>query len=301
MASGSGVGAAARLGLPRVRTGDNAALGTAPPPVAGYTGDYPELDCVRRLLAPAALALAERRAERLGIGADRALIAARLIDEEAYLQALGRQLGIAFEPLDGSPRARCPLDDKALLGKAATGLLPFCDGDGAPVVIVVSPRGTAARGLIRLIAENPASAMRFRLTTTDRLNRFVMHAARDALIANATHDLMQRWPMLSARSRYRRRALLSMAAVLAPLLAAAILAPVAMLTTLELLLSAVFLAWLALRLTGAFIRVRLPPPRRDVPDSSLPVYTVIAALYREATSVSGLLTAIERLDYPGLR
>ena len=297
MASGSG-GAVAGSVLARARNGDKAALDTAPPPIAVDTGDYPELDCVRGRLPPAALAYAIRRAERLGIGADRALIAARLIDEEAYLQALGRQLGIAFEPLDGTPRASCPLDDKALLAKAATGLLPLCDGDGAPVVIVVSPRSTAARGLIRLIAENPASAVRFRLTTTERFNRFVMHAARDALIANATHDLKDRWPMLSARSRYRRRALLSMAAVLAPLLAAAILAPVAMLTTLELLLSAVFLAWLALRLTGAFIRVRSPPPGRDMPDSSLPVYTVIAALYREATSVSGLLAAIERLDYP---
>jgi hypothetical protein len=27
---------------------------------------------------------------------------------------------------------------------------------------------------------------------------------------------------------------------------------------------------------------------------------VIAALYREAASVDGLLTAIERLDYPGM-
>jgi hypothetical protein len=27
---------------------------------------------------------------------------------------------------------------------------------------------------------------------------------------------------------------------------------------------------------------------------------VIAALYREAASVDGLLTAIERLDYPGI-
>ena len=34
------------------------------------------------------------------------------------------------------------------------------------------------------------------------------------------------------------------------------------------------------------------------PDGALPVYTVICALYQEATSVDGLLSAIERLDYP---
>ena len=36
----------------------------------------------------------------------------------------------------------------------------------------------------------------------------------------------------------------------------------------------------------------------NLPDDALPVYTVIAALYREAASVDGLLAAIERLDYP---
>jgi hypothetical protein len=39
---------------------------------------------------------------------------------------------------------------------------------------------------------------------------------------------------------------------------------------------------------------------RRLTDESLPVYTVISALYREAASVDGLLTAIERLDYPGI-
>jgi cellulose synthase/poly-beta-1,6-N-acetylglucosamine synthase-like glycosyltransferase len=33
-------------------------------------------------------------------------------------------------------------------------------------------------------------------------------------------------------------------------------------------------------------------------DAELPVYTIISALYREAASVDGLLSAIERLDYP---
>jgi cellulose synthase/poly-beta-1,6-N-acetylglucosamine synthase-like glycosyltransferase len=63
------------------------------------------------------------------------------------------------------------------------------------------------------------------------------------------------------------------------------------------MLAALFLAWLVLRLTGAFFC----PPKCEhaprLPDDRLPVYTVIAALYREAASVDGLLSAIERLDY----
>ena len=49
---------------------------------------------------------------------------------------------------------------------------------------------------------------------------------------------------------------------------------------------------------GAIIGGRAPPPPRPLPDSALPVYTIIAALYREAASVAGLLVAIGRLDYP---
>ena len=43
-----------------------------------------------------------------------------------------------------------------------------------------------------------------------------------------------------------------------------------------------------------------PPPKRlsRVPDGRLPVYTVIAALYREAKSVAQLMQAINALDYP---
>ena len=42
----------------------------------------PELDCVRDLLTPSAIAFAELRAAETGVGADRALIAAGMIAEE---------------------------------------------------------------------------------------------------------------------------------------------------------------------------------------------------------------------------
>jgi cellulose synthase/poly-beta-1,6-N-acetylglucosamine synthase-like glycosyltransferase len=303
MAPVAGEGGAGRLEPVRVRPTVGGApkavfRKTAPPPFAGDTGDHPELDCVRRLLTPAALAWAARRAERLGIGAERSLIAARLIDEETYLRALGIDLGVAFEPLDDTPRARCPLDDKALLAKAAAGLLPLSDGNGVPAAIVVAPSGLAVRALIRLIRKNPTCASRFRLTTAARFNRFVLRTGHNALIAAATDDLRKRWPMLSAKSRFRGRSLVSLAAIGAAVMTAAIFAPVVALTAVEVLLSAVFLAWLAFRLTGAFMGGPETPPDRALPDRTLPVYTVIAALYREAASVSGLLAAIERLDYP---
>jgi len=304
MVPGSGGGAAGRSGPVRGDSaGDRraAAASGAPGPVSTAsdrdTEGFPELDCVRGLLPTPALAWAARRAERLSIGAERSLIAARLIDEETYLRLLGRKLGVAFEPLDDVPRARCPLDDKALLAKAATRLLPLSGDEGAPAVIVIAPSGTAVRGLIRLIENDPASAGRFRLTTAERFNRFMMRIGGDALIATATDGLKERWPMLSARSWIGRRSILRLTVVAAFATVAAVLAPTVTLTAVELMLSAVFLAWLMLRLAGACCGER---PRREIatPDCALPVYTVLAALYREAKSAPGLIAAIERLDYP---
>ena len=308
MVPGSGGGAAGRSGPLRVDSeSDRRAAAASGAPGTGNaasdrdTKSFPELNCVRRLLPASALAWAARRAERLGIGADRSLLAARLIDEETYLRLLGRELGVAFEPLDGVPRARCLLDDKALIAKAATRMLPISGDEGAPAFIVIAPGGTAVRGLIRLIENDPASAGRFRLTTAECFNRFMVRIGGDALVATATDGLRERWPMLSARSRIGWRSILSLTVVAAFATVAAVLAPTVTLTAAELMLSAIFLAWLVLRLIGACIGERRPPREIAMPDRALPVYTVLAALYREAASVPGLIAAIERLDYPALR
>ena len=111
-------------------------------------------------------------------------------------------------------------------------------------------------------------------------------------------DLAARRPMQSARWGLRRRCGFVLAAAIVPVAAAMVAAPAAATMATGVLLSSVFGAWLALRLAGAIIGGRAPPPPRPLPDSALPVYTIIAALYREAASVAGLLAAIGRLDYP---
>ena len=50
------------------------------------------------------------------------------------------------------------------------------------------------------------------------------------------------------------------------------------------------------RRAGALVRRPAAPPAAAGQDSALPVYSVITALYQEASSVDGLLSAIERLD-----
>jgi cellulose synthase/poly-beta-1,6-N-acetylglucosamine synthase-like glycosyltransferase len=263
---------------------------------AGHADRCPEIDCVRSLLASNVIDAAERRAAALGVGADRVLITAGELSEEAYLRALAAALGVAFEPLDGTPRALCPLNDERLIESAAAGMLPLAIGD--ELYLVVAPRGAAARRILQLIEQNPARARRFRFTSAERLNRFVLRYGGKAIAARAADSLKQTWPMLSAAPRRWRTNIIPVAIVMLPALAAAVVAPAGTMLAFEVTLAAVFLAWLGLRLVGAFVEPTVCDASPGLPDDALPVYTVIAALYREAASVDGLLTAIERLDYP---
>lgn len=294
--SGSVFGAAA--GGPSLDPFADTPLATLRPEANDPAGDgrFREIDCVRQRLPSKIIANAELRAARLGIGADRVLIASGALDEEVYLRALGEICGVPFEPLTGVPRAQCPLDDDRLTDAAATGLLPLAIDNA--LVFVVAPRGVAARKILALIEETPATAARFRFTSSACFNRFVMRGAGARLAANATDTLKQKWPALSAASPYRLGDIVTLTPIMLSIAAAVYFVPSVTAHAIEILLASVFIAWLALRLTGACVRRPRAALERAEQDDALPVYTIICALYQEASSVNGLLSAIERLDYP---
>jgi cellulose synthase/poly-beta-1,6-N-acetylglucosamine synthase-like glycosyltransferase len=257
---------------------------------------FTELDCVRGAVADEAIDAAEARAAALGVGADRVLIAAGVLGEESYLRMLGESLGVAFELLEEVPRAMCPLPDERLVESAAQGILPLLV-DGA-LRLVVAPRASAARRIGMIIGHKPHLAQLFRFTTNERLVRFALHHAGATILARASTGLAQAWPALSAAPPRWHGSFTPALIAASALLAAIALATTAATHAVEALLALLFLAWLALRLAGAFVNWVLRGRARRLSDDRLPTYTVIAALYREARSVHGLLTAIERLDYP---
>jgi hypothetical protein len=264
----------------------------------GAAGGFPEIDCVRAILSPRIAKAAQDRAARLGVGADRVLVAAGTLSDDLYLNSLADSLGVGFEPLDGTPRSSCPLSDERLIESAAAGLLPLAE-DGE-LYLVVAPRGIAARRIVAMIEGDPALAARFRFTSTERLTRFVLHYAGSALSARASSGLKQAWPALSAAPPRWQPSIASLAVAASVITGAIILSPGLVRSAAELTLAAVFIAWLALRVCSAFIDMRTSDSPVDVSDEGLPVYTIMAALYKEAASVDGLLRAIERLDYPAL-
>ena len=166
--------------------------------------------------------------------------------------------------------------------------------------LVVAPRAAAARRIAEMIRANPGQARFFRFTGIDCINRFAMRCVGKTIVARASEGLKQTWPTLSAAPPRWRGNIVPLTIAGMASLAAATLATAATMYAIEIMLAAIFLAWLGLRLAGAFVDWISREPSPDLPDDQLPTYTIIAALYREASSVDALLSAIERLDYPGI-
>ena len=274
--------------------GDHAAI--APSSLAGIEHCIcPEIDCVRHILPRRVVAAAERRAQAVWVGAERVLICADAMTEEAYLTALASSLGTSYEHLDGVSRNDCPLDDDRLIDAVAAGLLPL--RQGRDLVWIVAPRGLTARRLADPHQPRPAWLRSFRLTSTDRLRHFVLRHSQPALGQRAADGLRLSRPLFSnaprAKNGRRSRAL---AAVMLAFAFSAVV-PIAAIEALSALLCALFLAAAMLRLLSTCFAGGAPLRPAHGDDAKLPIYTVICALYHEAAMVDDLVAAIrEKLD-----
>jgi hypothetical protein len=265
-------------------------------PFRGPLSAFPELDPLRDRFSAAALAHAERRASALGVGADRVLVAAGHIAEDDYLHAYARMSGFAFDSLDHIPRTACPLDDDGLLDAATKGILPLVvNGE---TIHVVAPRGIATRRLLLLERSNPKLRRQLRVTSTWRLNRFVLRNCGTAWGTRAADALRTATPQLSAASTHWAIPKWCWAVIAALIAATIVSAPEAVLAVVYVSFSFLFLAWMALRLLGVCVRHTKGRRSPSLADADLPVYTVMAAIYGEAASVADLVKSIRQIDWP---
>ncbi|MBN9602968.1 MAG: glycosyltransferase [Afipia felis] len=252
-----------------------------------------ELDCLRGILPPGILAEAERCAALLGVGADQVLIRRGVISETEYVTRLAHQCGLAVEGFRDISRADCPLSDPQLRYAAQHRMLPLKRPDG--LYHVQAPLGFAARRIAALCARR--ARPRIRLATRASFDHYLMR--HDALVHEAAEGLALQMPEMSCAPTRRddsrkRRYLLR----LFGFTAAFLLAPVLIMQLTGAVLAIWFLLFNSLRLAGSFAGQAREPPLDRLPDERLPVYTVMAALYREGRSVPHLLRALVALDYP---
>jgi cellulose synthase/poly-beta-1,6-N-acetylglucosamine synthase-like glycosyltransferase len=260
------------------------------------SGPASELDCLRGVLAPGLLRAAEWRSRELGIGADQILIQWGVIDEEAYLRRLAFHLDIATETFAQVERSDSPLRDDQFPHAAEFGLIPLRKND--ELIWTIAPRRLASRTLCDLVRRFPEVKPRTRMTSASSLQQFLMQQGGAALSDAAIRTLQQKYPAMSAAPTqacafWRQRATRG-AGVLALLSIPLLMLPAASGNALALW----FVAFVLLRLAACFWPRRAAPSLARLPDAQLPVYTVVAALYREASSVAPLLRAIDALDYP---
>jgi hypothetical protein len=243
------------------------------------------------------IAAAERRAQSIGVGAERVLICADAITEEAYLSALARSLDTSYERFENVSRTDCPLDDDRLIQAAAAGLLPLRQGRG--LVWIIVPRDFTARRLCDPNRPWPAPLRSFRLTSSERLRYFVTLHTRHALGRRASNDLRLTRPLFSNAPAARDRRGFTLTLALMLTFAILVVVPAAMIEALSAAFCTLFLSAAMLRLLSACFAGRAPSPV-DIADHELPTYTIVCALYREAAVVDQLVAALRALDYPGI-
>lgn len=254
----------------------------------------PELRPFLGHLPAETLAAAALRARRLGVGADEVLVAQGAVDSATAARLLATHLGVALADL----AAEAPTIDADMAEAVLrTGVLMEAS-PGLPPRYVMAARGREVRRLFRALKADKGLAGRVRLAPPEAFRRHVGQVAAPAMTARAVAAPLRAAPLMSAATLRPARsvALLGFCAV-APLAALVAFAPAMGLLVAQMLLSLLFLSWIALRLAGCLF----VPPEDEAPlpaERELPLYSVLVPLYREASSVPRLVAALSALDYP---
>lgn len=244
--------------------------------------------------APSVLHYAERRARRLGTGLDETLLATGHASSDALAQAAAHELGIEFEPLDPAAFQQMPqltaTDISAIL---RSGILRTADGR-----LVAAARGLRLRRLAATLDERPELRERVSLTTPERLSSFLQLRFVQQLGCHAAYRLRDRRPDQSAGTLTLSRYLFGLAAVvMAGLFLTATAGAFVGAWVLPGLVALMLIGSATLKLAACTIPPQAPP-RAARDDRSLPDYSLIVPLYREARVVPQLVDALDAIDYP---
>ncbi|QZN99155.1 hypothetical protein [Chenggangzhangella methanolivorans] len=213
---------------------------------------------------------------------------------ETFARALGLDVAGPEDAAAG------PIDADTFELACASGYLASLTADGRPR-FVIAARGPAIRRLAASRRGRPRTRS-FAIAGPRAFLDLASARAGGGLSARAAEGPAATVPELSVvggMPRVGRGAQAGVLLIAALVVAAAIFAP-GVWATLLLLGGLVFATSNGFRLMLALTPPAEAPRRLWSDDASLPVYTVMAALHREAAVVPSLLDAIERLDYPAL-
>lgn len=247
---------------------------------------------------PAAhLSRASRLAIRNGTTGASELLANGLITEDAYYRTLAEHAGLTFIPpediaetLNGDKR---PVDETL---NSATAWCRLTDGTVRPVAAPLPDSPVITE---KLVARQNGRDTRVALTIPSVLRKAAIARVRDTLGEDAAFRLANEMPAASAKHGASAWHGFALAVVLSTAATGLIVAPATAFVAVHVLASLFFLANIALRLaaTAGFRRMD-PVPLAEFENSERPVYSVVVALYREATVAADLVASLKSLNWP---
>ncbi|EIM28746.1 glycosyltransferase [Microvirga lotononidis] len=238
--------------------------------------------------APETLRQAAILARFAGISADEFLLKHNLVGEDDFYRALAAELRLPF--LSAPPLSQAALYPDSILA----GIAPLA---GLQAGFVTAPRGAA---LARLLGTRLRSRT-LAITSPSRLREAVFRRQGPWIADRAASDLARWAPELATDLGYGQITVLFV--VLTVTAFGIGHAPGPTLAIIGAALGPLFLGMIVLRLAASVLKNSLEPndeaPRTE--DAALPVYTIIAALYREKRVAATLIQALSRLDYPAAK
>ena len=248
-------------------------------------------------LAQAGVALpkleaAARRAQLQGVGADEVLIAEGLADEAFYYRALARRLNCPY--VERAAALAPGFDYRAALRASVA----RADPNRESFDWIMAPRGAQVVDLLRL---GSVGQGRIAICAPKLFSALARARGRRDLSQDASYALARADSRLSAAAPEVRRSNFVGLALCLLILLSLSSASQGLLDAASLALSALFYGGIYVRLCAAAASF-LPPPRaKKLSEAELPVYTIIAPMYREAGMARQFIDAMMRLDYPAAK
>lgn len=252
------------------------------------------------LIDAATLRRARVLAASIAVPIHEVLISNGWVSEADYVRAIAAEVGLPAG--DGVPLAALsPSASYPPWPSVMAGILQGRE------VVAVEARSFAPHVLRSIAAPGNARRKRFVFATRAEIARATEHQRAPALMDAAVNGLWRRSEDMSARTPHAHWQVLLLASLIGLIAGGVMVAPDIVVPPLAALLALPFFCVVLIRccavseLLRATPQEKLPARSGRVDDASLPVYTVLVALYREADVLPGLMQALAALDYPAAK
>ena len=229
-------------------------------------------------------------AKREGVSADSALLGEGWVSQEGFYRALAHRLNAPY--YTGEPAFHAGTDPQAAIASGFAALAP----DDSGVRAVVAPSQNALRLLLEAhSAGRPPPPVA--ICSRQRLSALIRARLGERIADEAAFALRDSDASLTASSGLSGSQIA--AAFVVAIVAAGLwfIAPGVFHALISVALWLMFTGWICLR-WAAVAAADTPAPGEPLDDDELPVFTVVAALYREAAVAEKLIRALDAIDYP---